>query len=90
VVSDAELGGFPVCTVVPVFELGSHRIFTVVGGWFSLRFGCVGVSNLPPSPKWRGGTSQTRAEASEGGGGDQYCIAEERRKNRKQLSTSAD
>jgi hypothetical protein len=67
VVSDAELGGFLVCTLVPVFELGSCRIFVVVGGWFSLQFGHVGVSNLLPSPNGEGGASQTGPEPQKGG-----------------------
>jgi hypothetical protein len=80
VVADAESGEFLVCAVVPVFELGSHRVFAVVGGWFSSRFGCVGVSNPPPSPNGEVGTSQIRQKPQRGG--INIILLKERRKTR--------
>jgi hypothetical protein len=73
VVADAELGEFAVCAVVPVFELGSRRVFMVVGGWFSLRFGCVGVSNPPASPNGEVGASRTGSKPQKGGGLYRIC-----------------
>ena len=68
---------FSMCAVVLRLSLMN---FVVVGGWFECGFRRARWTNPPPSPNGEGGASQTGPKPQKGG--DQYCIAGEKRKTR--------
>ena len=74
-----NLGEFSMCTVVSVFQVrvlaGFSSEFVVLVGGFSCSFRRFGVSNLPPSPQWKGATFLCSGSSQrKGGGSAKLCV----------------